>query len=190
MIPGEYYLQGVRETASGLRFNADSTFDFFFSYGAMDRAARGTWRQQGDSLVLNSPRKPEKDFVLVESKASPEDQVVVQISDPNPLILRYVQCQITTPDGDSLVAEADQDGRITFGKVPVRSIALVHTIWSDRISTFEATRPADNYFLFTIAPTIVDVAFVDLILRITDAKTLVGGHPLLEGQDWTYNRED
>jgi hypothetical protein len=30
-VTGEYYLRGVMETASGFRFNADSTFDFFFS---------------------------------------------------------------------------------------------------------------------------------------------------------------
>lgn len=188
MTSGEYYLQGARETASGLRFNADSTFDFFFSYGAMDRAARGTWRQQGKLLMLNTPRKPEKDFVLAESKTSPEQQVIIQISDPNANILRYVECQITTPGGDTLAAQADQDGRIVFDKIPVRTIALVHTIWSDRISTFEVPDTAHNYFVFTIAPTIVEVEFVDLTLRIVDARTLVGGHPLLQGLDWEYSK--
>ena len=38
---GEYYLTGVMETASGFRLNADSSFDFFFSYGALDRSGKG-----------------------------------------------------------------------------------------------------------------------------------------------------
>ena len=40
-ITGEYYLQGVIETASGFKLNDDSTFEFFFSYGALDRYGSG-----------------------------------------------------------------------------------------------------------------------------------------------------
>ena len=39
-VAGEYYLNGVMETASGFRVNADSTFEFFFSQGALDRQGR------------------------------------------------------------------------------------------------------------------------------------------------------
>ena len=30
-IAGQYYLEGVRETASGFKLNEDSSFEFFFS---------------------------------------------------------------------------------------------------------------------------------------------------------------
>ena len=40
-VAGEYYLQGVMETASGFKLNEDSTFQFFFMYGAMDRVGEG-----------------------------------------------------------------------------------------------------------------------------------------------------
>ena len=40
---GEYHLTGVMETASGIRINQDSTFDFYFSYGAIDREGHGKW---------------------------------------------------------------------------------------------------------------------------------------------------
>jgi hypothetical protein len=37
MKAGQYYLEGVREVGSGFHFNSNKTFDFFFSYGAIDR---------------------------------------------------------------------------------------------------------------------------------------------------------
>ena len=53
-IVGEYYLTGFMETASGFKLNTDSTFDFFFSYGALDRSGKGTWKQEGNKVIFNS----------------------------------------------------------------------------------------------------------------------------------------
>jgi hypothetical protein len=53
---GEYYLEGVREVGSGLKLNADKTFEFFYVYGALDRTAKGIWIQHGDSIILNNKK--------------------------------------------------------------------------------------------------------------------------------------
>jgi hypothetical protein len=39
---GIYNLEGVMETASGFKLNADSTFEFYFSYGALDSMVKGS----------------------------------------------------------------------------------------------------------------------------------------------------
>ncbi|MBV6440400.1 MAG: hypothetical protein DYG98_12800 [Haliscomenobacteraceae bacterium CHB4] len=185
-MTGEYYLTGEMEVASGFRFNADSTFDFFFIYGAVDRFGKGTWTQEGDTIILESPRKPEKDFILKESKKTSDNQVVVQISDPNEAILRFVRCRIKTADG-ILEAGSNENGRIAFtGNGVVEAISLVHELWPDRFSVFEPGNHGDNYFAFTIDPHIADVEFRRLILHIEDAKTLTGGHPLWEGKVFRY----
>jgi hypothetical protein len=49
---GHYYLQGVMETGSELRLSADGRFEWYFTYGALDLAARGRWRHQGADVVL------------------------------------------------------------------------------------------------------------------------------------------
>ncbi|KGQ20861.1 Signal peptide protein [Lysobacter dokdonensis DS-58] len=51
-LAGEYHLDGVMETGSGLRLQGDGTFDWFFTYGALDLAARGTWVRAGDGIDL------------------------------------------------------------------------------------------------------------------------------------------
>jgi len=49
---GEYHLEGVMETGSGLRLKADGNFDWYFTYGALDLAARGKWTHHGDAVEL------------------------------------------------------------------------------------------------------------------------------------------
>ena len=49
---GEYYLRGVTEVGSGFLLKPDSTFQFFFSYGALDRQGSGTWRIKEKEIVF------------------------------------------------------------------------------------------------------------------------------------------
>ena len=51
-LAGEYQLAGVMETGSGLRLQADCGFEWYFSYGALDLAARGRWQAGADGLSL------------------------------------------------------------------------------------------------------------------------------------------
>lgn len=178
MITGEFYLQGVMEVGSGFRFNADSTFDFFFIYGAVDRFGKGTFQQQGDSLILHSPPKPERDFVLQSEKATADDKIVIRISDPNPMILPYIVCRVKTPDG-ILEGQCDQQGYIVLDKAPVQAISLVHAFFAERFSVFNIAQPEHNLFEFTIDPRIVEVEFNGIVLHYQDG-VLSGRHPLLD----------
>lgn len=191
MISGEYYLQGVMEVGSGLRFNPDSTFDFFFSYGAVDRESSGTWLLQGDTVFLDTAPKPaEQDFIFKESRTEAGAPFVVKISHPNNMILPYVYVWIKTPEG-VLEGKCNNEGVAVFDNVSkVESITLVHELWADRLSVFILPAGAENYFEYTIAPWITIVAFQHLPLQIVDEKTLSGGHPLLKGSSYTYSRGD
>ena len=53
-IAGIYHLQDVKSTASGFKFNADGSFLFFFTYGAIDRYGSGAWTIENDQVVLQS----------------------------------------------------------------------------------------------------------------------------------------
>jgi hypothetical protein len=190
MQPGEYHLESVREVASGFQFNADHTFGFYFVYGAVDRLAQGTWQQKGDTLVLNSPRKPEKDFVLVQSKKIPGNRVTIQVTNPNEQVLTAIYCEIATPNGPMQArTRSEHKGRITFDASSAQSISLIHGYWPDRYSDFPVTDPTHNYFEFTIEPHITAVEFRDFNLRVTP-RGLVGPHPLMEADDLEYVRAE
>jgi hypothetical protein len=50
------------ETASGFKINEDSSFEFYFSYGALDRYGSGKWNIKNDSIILNSKLFPRERF--------------------------------------------------------------------------------------------------------------------------------
>jgi hypothetical protein len=53
-LVGHYYLSGVMETGSELLLRSDGSFAWFMSYGAMDQEAEGTWRVDGDAVLLDA----------------------------------------------------------------------------------------------------------------------------------------
>ena len=67
-LAGEYHLDGVMETGSGLLLRQDGTFEWYFTYGALDLAARGKWSAAGDGIDLAvaemgfPPQFPETQF--------------------------------------------------------------------------------------------------------------------------------
>ena len=186
-IPGEYYMRGVMETASGFQINADSTFQFFYSYGALDRYGKGTWRMINDTtIILNGEKRPPLDFKLVKHEERNDDFITVQITDANKNLLRYVAGGIKTETGAEEF-QTNNDGIAQIKRQPVDSIALIFTFCPDRYSVFPVTGK-DNYFLFQFEPWIATVFFENFLLTYKN-NMLTGKHPLLEGDDFSYEKE-
>ena len=67
-LAGAYSLDGVMETGSGLLLRDDGSFEWYFSYGALDLGARGRWKRAGDVVELEvtemgfPPQMPETKF--------------------------------------------------------------------------------------------------------------------------------
>ena len=67
-LAAEYQLDGVMETGSGLLLREDCSFEWYFSYGALDLGARGSWKRAGDVVELKvaemgfPPQMPETKF--------------------------------------------------------------------------------------------------------------------------------
>src|SRR5436189_6444802 len=97
-IPGEYYLRGVMEVGSGFLIKPDSTFEFFFSYGALDRMGSGKWDAKGKEIILNSKPRPLHDFALISSKSTKDDFISIRITDNNELLRRYVYTRLKFTD--------------------------------------------------------------------------------------------
>ena len=186
-ITGEYYLSVVMETASGFQLSADSSFQFFFSYGALDRYGKGKWTLQKDSvIVFNSDKRPPLDFKLEKHETTKEDNITIQIDDANKNILRYVQGFIKTKSGAEPF-EMNNNGVVQIKNQQVDSVALIFTLCPDRYSVFPVTNE-NNYFVFRFEPWIAEVFFENFTLKYAD-NTLTGKHPLLEEKEYTYEKE-
>lgn len=185
-MTGAYYLRGVTEVASGFKLNADSTFEFFFIYGALDRYGTGSWQEKEGKLVLNSRPQPSRDFALVTSKAVPGDQISIRIIDSNSMLLPYVHARISPGDADQLVT-ADQQGMILLPKQKIDCITLLFEFCPERHSTFSVADTTHNYFEFRFEPWLMEVFFNNFALQ-SDKNGLYGKHPLMEGAQFRYNK--
>jgi hypothetical protein len=187
-MAGVYVLTGVMETASVFNLKPDSSFEFFFSQGALDRGGTGKWRLQQGQIILNSTAvRPAKDYALVSSKTVPGNQTIIKMVDKNTMILSYSEISITTPAG-ILSGRTNSQGELIFNQKKATEMRLLFRLCPDRESVFtiDATH---NYFEFRLEPWIAEVFFNNFHLQ-WEAGQLSGAHPLLEGSKFRYVKEE
>lgn len=185
-ITGEYYLRGVMETASGFKLNPDSNFEFFFSYGALDRSGSGIWRREGHSVIFNSAPAPGQNFALTKSVATAEESTVIRIKDPNSIFLSSVFAIIKSADRQE-EAMSNREGEIWFPKMPVDSITLYFEFSPERPSVFVPQNKSDNLFEFRFEPWVMEVYFNNFSLQLENNR-LKGSHPLLKKGEYEFTR--
>ncbi len=184
-VAGEYYLSGVMETASVFLLRPDSTFEFFFSYGALDRGGSGTWRQKGNEIMFDSKPQPLHDFVLVSSKKISGDSVTIKIVDENSFLVKYVYGK-TLFEGNEIEEMANEEGEIKFPAQAVKSVSLVFGFCPEKASIFDLDKD-HNYFEFRFEPWITEFFFKDFRLQ-RGGKDLTGKHPLLDDKEYHFEK--
>ncbi|MBX2922435.1 MAG: hypothetical protein KF746_09610 [Chitinophagaceae bacterium] len=188
-VPGVYSLYGVSEVASQLWLKEDGSFEFFFSYGAVDRTGKGRWTVNAtDSgrLVLNSETRPSRDFALTASSKTKDRLVTIKINDPNTAVLPFVLARLHTTTG-VVEKRADSKGYITVPLQSINKIEIALELCADRFSVFVPQNSQDNFFEFGFEPWIAEVFFNNITLQKT-AGGLKGYHPLLEGSEFIYEK--
>jgi hypothetical protein len=185
-ISGEYYLRGVPEMASGFKMNEDQSFQFFLIYGALDRYGSGKWSKENNGVVLQSRPWSGKDFALVSSRESEDPGVTLKVIDSNDGILRYVYASLQK-GGEKSWSRADEKGIIRFAKQEATSISLAFEFCPERFSTITNDKPLHNHFEFRFEPWFVEFFFNNFRLAIS-GNDLKGKHPLLDGEEFRYER--
>ncbi len=185
-IEGEYYLHGVMEVASGFLLKPDSTFQFFFSYGALDREGSGKWTVRDNQIILNSRPKPSPDFSLIKSKTVDNDFTTIKIIDNNKNILRYVYGTLKFSD-TTIEEKTNEEGELKINRKGAENISLVFEFCPEKISNFKVDE-GKNYFEFKMESFITEVFFENFHLQI-DRDWLKGKHPLLDDKEYIYQKE-
>ena len=183
---GEYYLRGVMETGCGFKLNEDSTFRFFFSYGALDRYGEGKWKVKGNEIIFNSREKPPQDFAMLTPEAGEKNKITIQVKEANPMILKHIHCKIKGSTGEQQ-GMTDDKGTIQFNAQPVDTIELIFEFCSEKKSVFQVKDNAHHSFSFKPQPWLMEVFFKDFHLSITD-DGLTGGHPFSNETTFRYQK--
>ena len=89
-VLGEYYFR-KQEMVAGFNFSADGKFQFFYSYGAVDRNATGTFSVHGDTLQLKSDKEAGKDFTIKMQSKQAKGYTII-FSDPNQFLIKDILC--------------------------------------------------------------------------------------------------
>ncbi len=183
---GAYHLRGVMEVASGFKLNEDSSFQFFFSYGALDRFGEGRWTRSGEDLILNSRKKPEHDFALVRSSHENNNRITLKILDGDAFMRSHVYAVIKAGNKQQDGA-FDKEGILSFASDAIDSLELFFEFCPEKSSKFLISSKDHNYFEFRFEPWMMEVFFQNYHLQLT-SDGLKGGHPLLKGNSFEYEK--
>lgn len=186
-IPGEYYLQGMREMASGFLLKPDHTFQFFFTYGALDRVGSGKWSEANGRLLLNSSAKLPDGYTLVKSGKREHDFIHILLEGENTMAMRHTFVSLAD-SAEGSWKQMNQQGDVQFPNQEVRSISLLLEFCPERISSIPVADKDHNEFIFRMGPSIIEVFFDNFSLQV-EPDTLTGGHPLLQGNEFRYTRQ-
>ncbi|HRP31337.1 MAG TPA: hypothetical protein PKV73_05580 [Agriterribacter sp.] len=187
-ITGSYFLEGVRETASGFRLKPNHTFTFFFTYGALDRYGSGSWTQEKNTIIFNSRMKPPRDFQLLSAKKVNDNFVTIKFTEKNPGLVQGIECVLFTARGRQKLFTGNE-GIVKFPKNVVDSIQILSPLFPDHPYTFNVINKIHNSFEFTFEKWIAEVFFQDFTLQLAD-NMLVGQHPLMNGNQFRYVKEE
>jgi hypothetical protein len=111
------------EVAAGLDLNADGTFQYGLSYGALDEQAKGRWVERDGKVLLTTepaPRPPA--FTVVSDTPSQDGKLAVALDKPDALGGFTLTVRVTFKGTDRpMFLEVGEDGTVPLprGLTPV-----------------------------------------------------------------------
>jgi hypothetical protein len=186
-LAGHYVLSGVMEVGSELLLKPDGTFEYMLAYGAADYWAKGTWRHQGDAVILNSAGKEEAAFRLLRSEAGKPGRIRVWVMGKNGYGVANIRVALKAAD-QHLEATTDSDGAAVFPDAKgARAVSFEVRVYSVQAGPFDGSAPDRDFYFEINGDAITQVLFKNERLAIED-KGLVMKH-WNEGKPMHYEKE-
>lgn len=165
-----YQLYGVMEMASAFKFNPDHTFQFYLSYGAMDRQAAGTYKLEGNNIILISDKTAGQDFHIIKESRSKKPQI--KVNAPQVWFASNVVCRFIKGDQEEYV-QTDDSGvaESTYSDCDV--IMVLHGLYPDEWTVIKSKENENQFFEIGLNPSLEKVSFKGVIASMeNDVVTL------------------
>jgi hypothetical protein len=174
-VTGHYVLQGVMEVGSEMLLKPDGTFEYMLAYGAADYWAKGTWKRDGNSVILHSSGKEEEPFRLLRSDVGKPGRIRVWVMGNNGKGVANIHVGLKAGD-DRLEATTDSDGAAVFpDTAKPKAVYFEVRVYQLEAGPFDVN-PAHRDFYFQInGDAITQVLFKDEPLAI-EGSTLIMKH--------------
>jgi hypothetical protein len=162
-IPQGVYSFNRQEMVTSFNFTDDNRFEFFYSYGAVDRTASGTFSMSGDTVKLHSTKEPGKDFMVTKQSKKGKGYTVVAKA-PNPYLQKHILAVVIVKD-EKKYFESDENGIIKIDVPSCEKIYLQHTLFPDALTIIKDEGNDNTWFEVELQPSLVEVSFkgIDLI---------------------------
>ena len=163
---GHYVLQGVMEVGSELMLKPDGTFEYMLAYGAADYWSKGTWKKDGNAVILHSDGKEEPPFKLLRSEAGKAGRIKVWVLGQNGKGVPNIHVGLAAGD-KKLEATTDSDGVAVFPDAPnARAVYFEVRVYQLEAGPFEIDPKNKDFFFEINGRTITQVFFKDERLAI------------------------
>jgi hypothetical protein len=168
-VSGEYYFRR-QEMVAGFNFSRDGKFQFFYSYGAVDRNATGTFSVHDDTLLLKSDKEAGKDFTIKTQSRQAKGYTIV-FSDPNQFLIKDILC-IFFVNGKSQEVYSDRKGEVYIDLPHCDTIYVQHPLFPDILTLVKDKKNENNRFILTLNPSLEQVSFKGIDFKIENDKKL------------------
>jgi hypothetical protein len=174
-LSGHYVLRGVMEVGSELLLKPDGNFEFMLAYGAADYWAKGTWRHDGNAVVLHSAGKEQAPFRLLRGEAGKAGRIRVFVLGPDGKGVENIDVHLLTA-GKPLEARTDSDGAAVFPDEPkAHAVAFEVRVYQVEAGPLEIDPTKKDFYFEINGDAVTQVLFKDERLAI-DGTTLVMRH--------------
>lgn len=174
-VAGHYVLHGEMEVGSELMLKPDGNFEFMMAYGAADYWAKGTWRQDGGKVILQSVGKEEEPFRLLRSEAGKPGSIRIWVIGQNKKGVDNIDVHLIVGE-HTLDGHTDSDGVATFPDDPqAHAVAFEVPVYQVATKPVELDHGKNNFYFEINGDAITQVRFKDESLGI-DGTTLVMTH--------------
>src|SRR5215472_6511823 len=174
-VSGHYYLQGVMEVGSELLLKPDGTFEYMLAYGAADYFAKGTWKRDGNSVILHSTGKRAEPFVLLRSEEGKPGRLRVWVMGQNGKGVANIHGGVKAGE-QNLEAHTDSDGAAVFPDTSKPEAVYFEV----RVYSLEAgpypVNPAHRDFYFQINGDSITQVFFEHEALAIDGNALIMKH--------------
>jgi hypothetical protein len=163
---GHYVLEGTREVGSELLLTRDGNFQFVLAYGAMDLMARGTWRQEGDTVILNSTLSQEPVFRMSRGSSNSPASLRVTVKGADGQPAERIDVILNGPAGSSR-GKTDEHGVAVFQDLhSAQSVSFHVPVYDFEAGPFPLDAAHNDFEFVVNGEAIMQVPFREERLKI------------------------
>jgi hypothetical protein len=166
-LAGEYTVN-LPEVASGLLLRPGGAFEYYFTYGAADYTAQGSWRTEPGFVVLTASGGDGPPFRLLKSAAGAAAEIRVHVRASNGRGVQHIVVKLATSAGEE-EARTGADGiALLPRKSPPRSLSFHVPVYGVDAGPFDVPAGAGEFWFEIDAAAITRVPFRNERLKIVN----------------------